>query len=231
MHFTRMSTYADSDVPVIVRGSGPYVFDSHGRRYLDGLSGLFVSQVGHGRTELAEAARAPGVRAGLLPALVVRAPAGHRAGRAAGRPGPGRPEPGVLHHQRLRGGRVGLEAGQAVLQADRAARAVQGAQPRHRLPRHVDGRAGHHRARRHQVPVRAAAARRGPGAEHELLPGARLRGRRHQRLRPLGRRRDRAGHPARGPGVGRRGVPGAGAELGRLFPAAARVLRPGTRDL
>jgi adenosylmethionine-8-amino-7-oxononanoate aminotransferase len=56
MHFTRMSAYADSDVPVIVRGSGPYVFDSRGRRYLDGLSGLFVSQVGHGRTELAEAA-------------------------------------------------------------------------------------------------------------------------------------------------------------------------------
>jgi hypothetical protein len=56
MHFTRMSAYADSDVPVIVRGSGPYVFDNHGRRYLDGLSGLFVSQVGHGRTELADAA-------------------------------------------------------------------------------------------------------------------------------------------------------------------------------
>ena len=56
MHFTRMSAYADSDVPVIVRGSGPYVFDNHGQRYLDGLSGLFVSQVGHGRTELADAA-------------------------------------------------------------------------------------------------------------------------------------------------------------------------------
>jgi adenosylmethionine-8-amino-7-oxononanoate aminotransferase len=56
MHFTRMSAYAGADVPVIVRGSGPYVFDSHGRRYLDGLSGLFVSQVGHGRTEIADAA-------------------------------------------------------------------------------------------------------------------------------------------------------------------------------
>jgi hypothetical protein len=55
LHFTRMSAYADSDVPVIVRGSGAYVFDQHGKRYLDGLSGLFVSQVGHGRTELAEA--------------------------------------------------------------------------------------------------------------------------------------------------------------------------------
>src|SRR6516164_2154366 len=55
LHFTRMSSYADSDVPVIVRGSGAYVFDQHGRRYLDGLSGLFVSQVGHGRQEIAEA--------------------------------------------------------------------------------------------------------------------------------------------------------------------------------
>ena len=55
LHFTRMSSYADSDVPVIVRGSGPYVYDAHGKRYLDGLSGLFVSQVGHGRKEIAEA--------------------------------------------------------------------------------------------------------------------------------------------------------------------------------
>jgi adenosylmethionine-8-amino-7-oxononanoate aminotransferase len=56
MHFTRMSAYTDSDVPVIVRGDGPYVFDASGKRYLDGLAGLFVSQVGHGRSELAEAA-------------------------------------------------------------------------------------------------------------------------------------------------------------------------------
>src|SRR6201981_134963 len=55
LHFTRMSAYADSDVPVIMRGSGAYVYDQHGKRYLDGLSGLFVSQVGHGRNELAEA--------------------------------------------------------------------------------------------------------------------------------------------------------------------------------
>jgi hypothetical protein len=56
MHFTRMSSYRDGDVPVIVRGSGPYVYDDKGKKYLDGLAGLFVSMVGHGRTELAEAA-------------------------------------------------------------------------------------------------------------------------------------------------------------------------------
>ena len=55
LHFTRMSAYADADVPVIVRGSGAYVFAQHGKRYLDGLSGLFVTQVGHGRQEIAEA--------------------------------------------------------------------------------------------------------------------------------------------------------------------------------
>jgi adenosylmethionine-8-amino-7-oxononanoate aminotransferase len=56
MHFTRMSTYQQHDIPVIVRGEGPYVYDAQGRRYLDGLAGLFVSQLGHGRTDLVEAA-------------------------------------------------------------------------------------------------------------------------------------------------------------------------------
>jgi adenosylmethionine-8-amino-7-oxononanoate aminotransferase len=56
MHFTRMSSYRTAEVPMIVRGQGPYVWDSHGKRYLDGLAGLFVVQAGHGRTELAEAA-------------------------------------------------------------------------------------------------------------------------------------------------------------------------------
>ncbi|TCC52866.1 aspartate aminotransferase family protein [Kribbella capetownensis] len=56
MHFTRMSSYEKSDVPVIVRGDGAYIYDARGKRYLDGLAGLFVNQLGHGRTELAEAA-------------------------------------------------------------------------------------------------------------------------------------------------------------------------------
>ena len=56
MHFTRMSSYEHADVPIIVRGEGAYVYDARGRRYLDALAGLFVSQVGHGRKELADAA-------------------------------------------------------------------------------------------------------------------------------------------------------------------------------
>jgi adenosylmethionine-8-amino-7-oxononanoate aminotransferase len=55
MHFTRMSAYNENEIPVIERGEGAYVWDSRGKRYLDGLSGLFVVQAGHGRSELAEA--------------------------------------------------------------------------------------------------------------------------------------------------------------------------------
>ncbi|MFD5256584.1 aspartate aminotransferase family protein [Streptomyces bobili] len=56
MHFTRMSSYENAPVPTIVRGEGTYIYDDKGRRYLDGLAGLFVVQAGHGRTELAETA-------------------------------------------------------------------------------------------------------------------------------------------------------------------------------
>jgi adenosylmethionine-8-amino-7-oxononanoate aminotransferase len=55
MHFSRMGSYEHHEVPVIVRGEGAYVWDQHGKRYLDGLAGLFTTQIGHGRTELAEA--------------------------------------------------------------------------------------------------------------------------------------------------------------------------------
>ena len=48
----------DDEIPVIVRGEGCYVYDDHGRRYLDGLSSLFCVNAGHGRPELAAAAQA-----------------------------------------------------------------------------------------------------------------------------------------------------------------------------
>jgi adenosylmethionine-8-amino-7-oxononanoate aminotransferase len=56
MHFTRMAAYEDHEVPVIVRGEGCYVYDEHGKRYLDGLSALYCVNIGHGRAELGEAA-------------------------------------------------------------------------------------------------------------------------------------------------------------------------------
>jgi adenosylmethionine-8-amino-7-oxononanoate aminotransferase len=55
LHFTRMSAYAEQEVPIIVRGEGCYVYDEHGKRYLDGLSALFCVNIGHGRADIAQA--------------------------------------------------------------------------------------------------------------------------------------------------------------------------------
>src|SRR3954453_1075442 len=55
MHFTRMGAYEDHEMPIIVRGDGCYVYDEHGKRYLDGLSALFCVNAGHGRAEVAQA--------------------------------------------------------------------------------------------------------------------------------------------------------------------------------
>ena len=56
MHFSRMGAYdRGAEVPIIVRGDGCYVWDEHGNRYLDALSALFCVNIGHGRTDIAQA--------------------------------------------------------------------------------------------------------------------------------------------------------------------------------
>ena len=69
MHFTRHSSYYDGSghVPVIVKGDGCYVWDDQGKRYFDGLSGLFVVQAGHGRREIAQAAAAQAEELAFFP--------------------------------------------------------------------------------------------------------------------------------------------------------------------
>jgi adenosylmethionine-8-amino-7-oxononanoate aminotransferase len=57
MHFTRMSSYASADVPIIARGDGCYLEDTNGKRYLDALAGLFSVNAGYGfGREIGEAA-------------------------------------------------------------------------------------------------------------------------------------------------------------------------------
>jgi adenosylmethionine-8-amino-7-oxononanoate aminotransferase len=66
LHFT---PYAEdwSKLPVIVSGEGSYVTDDRGRSYIDGLAGLFTTQVGHGRAELAEVAAKQMKELGFFP--------------------------------------------------------------------------------------------------------------------------------------------------------------------
>ena len=55
MHFTPHGVYEDREIPIIVRGEGCYVWDEHGKRYLDGLAALFCVNIGHGRADVAQA--------------------------------------------------------------------------------------------------------------------------------------------------------------------------------
>jgi adenosylmethionine-8-amino-7-oxononanoate aminotransferase len=66
LHFT---PYAEdwSKLPVIVSGEGCHVTDDRGNTYIDGLAGLFTTQVGHGRTELAEVAAKQMKELGFFP--------------------------------------------------------------------------------------------------------------------------------------------------------------------
>jgi len=72
-HFSTLSS--EAEVAVVTRGEGCYVFDDRGRRYLDGLAGLFVTQVGHGRSELAEAASTQAASLGFFPIWTYAHPA------------------------------------------------------------------------------------------------------------------------------------------------------------
>ena len=56
-----------SKLPVIVSGEGCYVTDDGGNSYIDGLGGLFTTQVGHGRSELAEVAAKQMKELGFFP--------------------------------------------------------------------------------------------------------------------------------------------------------------------
>lgn len=53
--FANMGAVEKSGAFVIARGEGAYVFDAAGDRYLDATAGLWFTNVGHGRTEIADA--------------------------------------------------------------------------------------------------------------------------------------------------------------------------------
>lgn len=53
--FTDTKSLASTGARVIVKGQGIYVWDSEGRRLLDGMSGLWCVNVGYGRKSIADA--------------------------------------------------------------------------------------------------------------------------------------------------------------------------------
>ncbi|MDI3385505.1 aspartate aminotransferase family protein [Streptomyces sp. B-S-A8] len=55
-HFTRKDVWQDAELPVFVRSEGCHLYDDRGRRFLDGLAGLFCVNIGHGRSDIVAAA-------------------------------------------------------------------------------------------------------------------------------------------------------------------------------
>ncbi len=220
----------ESEVPVIVRGEGVWVYDQYGKRYLDGLSGLFTSQVGHGRTELAEAGGPPGQHPGLLPPLELRPPHGHRAGRP-----PGRTDPGGLNRIFFTTG--GSEAVESAWKLARQYFAVTGQPERKKV---ISRNIAYHGATMGALSITGVTEIRSPF--EPLVAGAvkvpntnfyraTVLRRRPRGLRPVGGRRHRAGHPLRRAGDGGRRLPRAGTERRRLLPTSPGLLPAGPPDL
>ncbi len=98
------------------------IWDDKGKSYIDGLSGLFVVQVGHGRKELAEAAAKQAETLAFFPLWsYATPPAIELSERIAGY------APGDLNRVFFTTGggeavETRVEAGQEVLQADRQTR-------------------------------------------------------------------------------------------------------------
>lgn len=55
-HFTRKDAWQSETLPVFVRSEGCHLYDDTGRRFLDGLAGLFCVNMGHSRSDIVAAA-------------------------------------------------------------------------------------------------------------------------------------------------------------------------------
>jgi adenosylmethionine-8-amino-7-oxononanoate aminotransferase len=66
-HFTKGAAWRSDMLGIIDRGEGCHVFDTEGNAYLDGLAGLFCTNLGHGRQDLAAAASKQMERLGFYP--------------------------------------------------------------------------------------------------------------------------------------------------------------------
>ena len=55
--FTDLAHHVEEGPLVVCRGDGVYVLDEHGRRYLEGMAGLWCANLGFSEERLIEAAR------------------------------------------------------------------------------------------------------------------------------------------------------------------------------
>jgi len=66
-HFTNAAAWRHDELLIIDRGEGCYVWDTDENRYLDGLAGLFCTNIGHGRSDFAAVALKQMERLAFIP--------------------------------------------------------------------------------------------------------------------------------------------------------------------
>lgn len=74
-HFSSLGKSVDGTT-IIERGEGARVWDTEGNEYLDGLAGLYTTQIGYGRKELADAAADQMEKLGFFPMWTYAHPVG-----------------------------------------------------------------------------------------------------------------------------------------------------------
>ncbi len=55
-HYTKGAAWKSDSLPIMERAEGCYIWDTEGNKYLDGLAGLFCTNIGHGRADFARVA-------------------------------------------------------------------------------------------------------------------------------------------------------------------------------
>ena len=226
MHFSRMGSYgADHEIPIIARGEGCYVYDEHGNRYLDGLSGLFCVNAGHGRTELGEAAAR---QVEELDFYTLWSYAHPRAIELAARIAS--LAPGDLNRVFFTSG--GSEAVESALKLARNYHRMHGKGQKHKV---IAREIAYHGTSLGALSatgiteLRAQFEPLAPGGCH--VPNTNVYRWPEDRHPLWAATRSRSGSSVRGPGDGRRGDPRAGPERRRLLRPARRLLPAGARDL
>ena len=212
LHFSSMGNYRDAEVPIIERGEGPYLFDVHGKRYLDMLSGLFTVQIGYSYGE--ELGQAALEQMRKLPYYTnwtfAHPPAAELAARLA------ELAPPDINRAFFVSG--GSEAVESAWKLARQYHAANGQPMRRKV---ISRKVAYHGTTMGALSItgitvdphalRAAHRRRAPRRQHQPLSLQVLLGRAgvHARVRGRGGRDDRAGRPR----DRRHGDHGAGAEL------------------